>query len=80
MVSIFGSGTIIEQLTKLGLIDEYQLMVNPIVLGKGKPLFKGTTGKINLTLVKTKTFKSRIVLLQYQPIKNGDYILDKSIM
>lgn len=66
---IFGSGTIVEQLTKLGLIDEYQLMVNPVVLGKGKPLFKDTTGKINLKLVKTKTFKSGIVLLRYQPVK-----------
>ena len=66
---IFGSGTLVEQLTKLGLIDEYQLMLNPIVLGKGKPLFKDTTGRINLTLVQTKTFKSGIVLLQYQPAK-----------
>jgi dihydrofolate reductase len=65
---IFGSGTLVEQLTKLGLIDEYQLMVNPIVLGKGKPLFKDTTDRMNLTLVKTKTFKSGIVLLQYQPV------------
>jgi dihydrofolate reductase len=63
---IFGSGTIVNQLTKLGLIDEYQLMVNPVALGKGKPLFKDITGKINLKLVKTKTFKSGIVLLQYQ--------------
>lgn len=66
---IFGSGTIVEQLTKLGLIDEYQLMVNPVILGKGKPLFENITDKINLKLVKTKTFKSGIVLLQYQPVK-----------
>ena len=66
---IFGSGTLVEQLTKLGLIDEYQLMLNPIVLGKGRPLFKDTTDRMNLTLVKTKTFKSGIVLLQYQPAK-----------
>jgi dihydrofolate reductase len=67
---IFGSGTLVEQLTKLGLIDEYQLMINPIVLGKGKPLFKGITDRMNLTLVQTKTFKSGIVLLQYQPVKS----------
>jgi dihydrofolate reductase len=66
---IFGSGTIVNQLTNLGLIDEYQLMVNPIVLGKGKPLFKDTTDKVNLKLVKAKTFNSGIVLLQYQPVK-----------
>ena len=67
---IFGSGTLVEQLTKLGLIDEYQLMLNPIVLGKGKPLFKDTTDRMNLTLVRAKTFKSGIVLLQYQPVKS----------
>ncbi len=67
---IFGSGTLVEQLTKLGLIDEYQLMLNPIVLGKGKSLFKNTTDRMNLTLVNTKTFKSGIVLLQYQPVKS----------
>lgn len=66
---IFGSGTIVNQLTKLGLIDDYHLMVNPIVLGKGKPLFKDTPERINLKLVKTKTFNSGLVLLQYQPVK-----------
>ena len=67
---IFGSGTLVEQLTKLGLVDEYQLLLNPIVLGKGKPLFKDTTDRMNLTLVRAKTFKSGIVLLQYQPVKS----------
>jgi len=66
---IFGSGTIVEQLTNLGLIDEYQLMVNPVILGKGKPLFKDIKDRINLKLVKTKTFSKGIVLLQYQPDK-----------
>ena len=66
---IFGSGTIVEQLTNLGLIDEYQLMVNPVILGKGKPLFKDIKDRINLKLVKTKTFNNGIVLLQYQPDK-----------
>jgi dihydrofolate reductase len=63
---IFGSGALVEQLTKLRLIDEYQLMLNPVVLGKGMPLFKNTTDRMNLTLVQTKTFKSGLVLLQYQ--------------
>ncbi|MEO8953884.1 MAG: dihydrofolate reductase family protein [Ktedonobacteraceae bacterium] len=66
---IFGSGTLIEQLTNLGLIDEYQLMVNPVILGKGKPLFKDIKDRIHLKLVDTKTFNSGIVLLQYQPDK-----------
>ena len=66
---IFGSGTVVEQLTNLGLIDQYQLMINPVILGKGKPLFKDIKDRINLKLVNTKTFKSGIVLLQYQPDK-----------
>jgi dihydrofolate reductase len=66
---IFGSGTLVDQLTKLGLMDEYQLMMNPIVLGKGIPLFKDTTDRMNLTLIQTRTFKSGLVLLQYQPAK-----------
>jgi dihydrofolate reductase len=67
---IFGSGSLVEQLTKLGLIDEYQLMLNPVVLGKGIPLFKDTTEKMNLTLVQARTFKSGLVLLRYQPVKS----------
>ena len=63
---IFGSGTIVNQLTNLGLIDEYQLMVNPVILGKGKPLFKDIKDRMNMKLVKTKTFNNGIVLLQYQ--------------
>ena len=66
---IFGSGTIVERLAELGLIDEYQLMINPVFLGKGKPLFKDIKDRINLKLVKTKTFNNGIVLLQYQPDK-----------
>ena len=63
---IFGSGTLVEQLANLGLIDEYQLMVNPVILGKGKSLFKDIKERINMKLVKTKTFSNGIVLLQYQ--------------
>lgn len=64
---IFGSGTIIEQLTNLGLIDEYQLLINPVILGKGKPLFKNIRDRMKLKLVNTKTFSSGLVLLQYRP-------------
>jgi dihydrofolate reductase len=64
---IFGSGTIVSQLTNLGLIDEYQLLVNPIILGKGLPLFKDIRDKFDLKLVDTKTFKKGTVLLRYQP-------------
>ena len=63
---IFGSGTIVEQLTNLGLIDEYQILVNPVILGKGKQMFKDIQGSMKLKLVNTKAFSSGVVLLQYQ--------------
>ena len=66
---IFGSGTLVEQLTNLQLIDEYQLIVNPVLLGQGKPLFKDIKGKRNLKLVNTRSFNSGVVFLQYQTDK-----------
>jgi len=65
---ILGSGIIVDQFTNLGLIDEYRLIVNPVILGKGKPLFKDVDRSIKLKLLKTKTFKSGNVLLYYQPV------------
>ena len=62
---IFGSGTIVSELTRLGLIDEYRLIVNPVILGKGNTLFKGLHDKINLKLLKVKTLDSGVVLLYY---------------
>ena len=64
-IVIYGSGTIVQQLTNLGLIDEYRFIVNPIILGAGKPLFADITGRISLTLLETKKFTSGNVLLTY---------------
>ncbi len=64
---IFGSGGIVSTLAQLGLIDEYRIFVNPIVLGSGKPLFKGIKNRINLKHLETKTFHNGVVLLCYQP-------------
>jgi len=66
---IYGSGGIVTTLTQLGLIDEYRIFVNPVVLGSGKPLFKGFKDRLNLKLLTTKTFNCGVVLLHYQPHK-----------
>jgi dihydrofolate reductase len=63
---IFGSGTIVQEMTNLGLIDEYRLMVNPVILGKGKPIFANVMKKIELKLINTRTFKNGNILLSYQ--------------
>jgi dihydrofolate reductase len=52
-----------------GLIDEYRIMVNPVFLGAGKPLLKGIQNRVELKLVKTKSFKSGNVLIYYEPAK-----------
>lgn len=64
---IFGSGEIVSSFAKLGLIDEYRLIVNPVVLGQGLPLFKGVPDKLNFKLLQTQIFNSGNVLLSYQP-------------
>ncbi len=68
-IVILGSGSIVSDLAQRGLIDEYRIMVNPIVLGHGKSMFKGIKDRLNLKLIKTKTFKSGNVLLYYEPAK-----------
>ena len=55
---LVGSPSLIVALTQLDLIDEYQLCVHPIILGSGLPLFKNVKDRINLKLLKTKTFGS----------------------
>jgi len=64
--TILGSGSIVQQFANLGLIDEYHLVVFPIILGAGKSLFKDVK-KMNLKLIEAKTFKNGIVLLIYRP-------------
>jgi dihydrofolate reductase len=64
-ITIFGSGSIIRQLTNERLIDEYLVVVTPIVLGAGKPLFKDVQ-TLNLDLVETRDFESGNVVHHYQ--------------
>lgn len=61
------SPSLIVELTKLNLIDEYQLCVHPIIAGSGLPLFKNISEKVALKLVKTKTLGFGAVILYYEP-------------
>jgi dihydrofolate reductase len=66
---LVGSRSLIIQLMKLNLIDEYQLCVHPVVAGSGLPLFENINDRTILTLIKTKTFSGGAVLLYYEPTK-----------
>ncbi len=66
---LVGSPGLIAALTQIHLIDEYQLCIHPVVLGRGLPLFKNITDRINLKLLKTKTFHCGAVILYYEPAK-----------
>jgi dihydrofolate reductase len=65
---ILGSGSIVAQLAPAGLIDEYQVVVNPIVLGRGRTMFEGVTEKLPLKLTGTRAFQNGNVLLTYAPV------------
>jgi dihydrofolate reductase len=64
---LVGSRSLIIQLLKLNLIDEFQLCIYPLVEGKGLPFFEDVNDRIIFKLVKTKTFESGALLLYYQP-------------
>ncbi|MGE5172678.1 MAG: dihydrofolate reductase family protein [Betaproteobacteria bacterium] len=68
---ILGSGSIMDEFAKRGLIDEYRIMVNPIILGEGTPLFNGVKGRMNLKLTRNRAFRNGNVLLYYQPDWGG---------
>jgi dihydrofolate reductase len=66
-MAILGSGTIVSQLAQEGLIDEFQVAVIPLVLGKGRTMFDGVTKKLPLKLTKTRAFANGNVVLWYEP-------------
>lgn len=67
---IFGSANLSSAFIKNGLIDEYRLIVNPVILGKGGPIFDNIHGMLKLKLIDLKTFHNGNVLLYYQPNEN----------
>jgi dihydrofolate reductase len=70
-ILVFGSGDLVNTLMRHDLIDEYRLMVFPVVVGSGKRLF-GEGDTKTLKLVETKTFDSGAVVLTYEPAGDGD--------
>lgn len=66
-MTLLGSGNVLAQLAEQNLIDEYQIMVDPIVLADGTQLFENIRQKVKLRLTMSKVFQSGVVLLCYQP-------------
>lgn len=67
-ITLLGSGSVLTQLAEHNLIDEYQIMLNPVALDEGKALFKDMRRKLDLQLIDSRIFKSGVVLLTYQPV------------
>lgn len=67
---LVGSPSLIVNCMKLNLVDELQLCVHPVIVGKGLPLFRNINDSVNLRLLKTKTFGCGAVIFYYEPTKN----------
>ncbi|MFW9970230.1 MAG: dihydrofolate reductase family protein [Candidatus Odinarchaeota archaeon] len=65
-ILIVGSANIVQQLTNLGLIDEYHFVIHPIILGMGKPLFINIEDRVKLDLIDTRNFSNGVELVRYQ--------------
>lgn len=68
-IIVYGSGRLVSALMQGGLVDDYQLWVHPVILGKGKRLFNNPQERHDLTFYGTKTFSSGVILMHYQTIK-----------
>ncbi|MEO6721993.1 MAG: dihydrofolate reductase family protein [Ferruginibacter sp.] len=68
-IAILGSGSIVAQLAQEGLIDEFRVVVNPVLLGNGRTIFEGIRKKLSLQLIGSSTFANGNVLLCYAPAK-----------
>lgn len=66
-IVILGSGSIVSQLTAERLVDEYQVVVNPVVIGRGRTLFETVGDRRQLTLTRTRSFRNGNVVLWYEP-------------
>jgi dihydrofolate reductase len=64
-LALFGSANMLSTLIQMGLVDEHRIIMCPVVLGSGTPLFQGIKDKLNLELLKTRTFRNGNILLIY---------------
>lgn len=71
-ILIYGSAALVQTLLPHGLIDEYRLMVHPVLLGGGKRLFPDGIDATTLALVESKTTATGVLLLRYQPAEKED--------
>jgi len=66
-ITLLGSGTILTQLAEVDLIDEYSIMIDPVIISSGTSIFDKIKKTLNLTLMDSKIFKSGSLLLTYEP-------------
>jgi dihydrofolate reductase len=66
-LQVIGSGSLVQTLMKHDLIDEYRLMVHPIILGSGMRLFRDGSPKTSLTLIDSRVTSTGVAILTYQP-------------
>lgn len=69
---VLGSPRFAHHLMRLGLVDEFKITVSPVVLGSGLPLFDDIPERIDLKLVRHKTFGSGVVALDYETVRKGN--------
>jgi dihydrofolate reductase len=67
-MAILGSGNIVSQLALADVIDEYQVVLNPIALGGGRTMFDGIKDSLNLKLTQSRIFRNGKVFLSYKPL------------
>jgi len=71
-IIIYGGASIVSSFIRENLIDEYHLFINPVIIGKGKPIFNDIRETMNLKLVKTTPSTTGIIVLQYVPEKENE--------
>ena len=71
-IQIVGGGSFAASCINTGLVDEYRLMVNPVILGRGQILYSNLLTQHPLELIKTEQMDNGVVILTYRPQKNGN--------